>query len=255
MLRKEYNGVIWFEFELLEEFKNLRHGTFTRHKGVSEGPYASLNVGFSVGDKAECVKINRRKTIEALWQKEDPPKLVTASQVHGDRVYNAATLEDYEAQDVDGLISEIPKVALMIKHADCQAAIFYDPMVKAVGCVHSGWKGSTRNIYKKTILEMEKAFGCKRENLLVCIGPSLGPASAEFKNYKNELPESFWDFQIKPYYFDFWKISRWQLEEGGVLPEHIQIAEMDTYSNEKDFFSFRKNTPTGRQSTVAFLTQ
>jgi copper oxidase (laccase) domain-containing protein len=61
--------------------------------------------------------------------------------------------------------------------------------------------------------------------------------------------------QKKAYYFDFWKISRWQLEEAGILPAHIQIAEIDTYVNEKDFFSFRKSTPTGRQSTVAFLTQ
>jgi polyphenol oxidase len=255
MLRKEYQGVIWFEFELLEEFKNLRHGTFTRHGGVSSGLYASLNVGFGVGDEVDHVKANRKKVISSLSREQKLPALVTGTQVHGDMVHKVIIPEDYEAADVDSLITEIPEVALMIKHADCQAAIFYDPVVKALGCAHAGWKGSTLNIYKKEILSMEKAFGCKPENLLVAISPSLGPDSSEFKNYKEELPQTFWDFQVKPLYFDFWKISKWQLEEAGILPSHIQIAQMDTYTNEKDFFSFRRNNRTGRQATVAFLTQ
>ena len=129
----------------------------------------------------------------------------------------------------------------------------YDKKQKAIAIAHSGWRGSTLNIYKKTIETMKKRYHSKPEDILVCISPSLGPDSAEFQNYKTELPESFWQFQIQPYYFDFWKISRWQLEEAGILPHHIEIAGMDTLSNPTDFFSHRRDKPSGRNATIAFL--
>ncbi|MEI8125760.1 MAG: laccase domain-containing protein, partial [Parachlamydiaceae bacterium] len=71
-------------------------------------------------------------------------------------------------------------------------------------------------------------------------------------NYKEEFPESFSEFEIKPLHFDFWEISERQLKSAGVLPHHIQTARIDTYSNE-DFFSFRRSKTTGRQATICSL--
>jgi YfiH family protein len=141
----------------------------------------------------------------------------------------------------------------MISHADCQAAIFYDPIQKAIANVHSGWRGNIQNIYASTILKMQQMYGSKPQNLLVCISPSLGPQSAEFTNFQNELPEAFWKFRTPPHHFDFWQISQYQLEESGVLPSHIQIAEIDTLSNPQDYFSYRHSKICGRNATVCAL--
>ena len=85
------------------------------------------------------------------------------------------------------------------------------------------------------------------------ISPSLGPQSAEFTHYRHELPESFWAFQINPNYFNFWEISRWQLETEGILPHHIQIAEIDTRSTPEDYFSYRREKISGRHGSFIEL--
>jgi len=109
-----------------------------------------------------------------------------------------------------------------------------------------------QNIYAKTIQKLTE-LGSKPKDLLVCISPSLGPEKAEFINHKTELPESFLPFQVKENYFDFWEISKWQLEEAGVQEKNIEIARICTFCDEKDFFSYRRDTKTGRTGTVIAL--
>jgi YfiH family protein len=140
----------------------------------------------------------------------------------------------------------------MITHADCQATIIYDPVVHVVANVHSGWRGSVQNIYQKTVDYLKQQHGCKAENLLACIGPSLGPNSSEFINFKTELPETFLDFQVKPFYFDFWAISRWQLKCAGLLDHHIECAQIDTKQDSR-FFSHRRDKKTGRNAAMVIL--
>ena len=140
-----------------------------------------------------------------------------------------------------------------MNHADCQVAIFFDPVKKVVANVHCGWQGNVQNIYAQVIQHLEAEYGSAVEDLLVCISPSLGPENAEFINHRSELPSSFYPFQIKPNYFDFWEISKMQLKKAGVLGHHIEIAQMCTFSGEKDFFSHRRDKETGRNGTVVAL--
>jgi copper oxidase (laccase) domain-containing protein len=100
---------------------------------------------------------------------------------------------------------------------------------------------------------MKEIYLSDPKDLLVCISPSLGPESAEFIHYKTELPESFWQFRQKDNFFDFWNISKWQLTEAGILPHHIQMAEMDTYLLGDQFFSYRRDKTTARQATFSML--
>jgi len=104
---------------------------------------------------------------------------------------------------------------------------------------------------------MQATYGSQPSDLLVCVSPSLGPDHAEFTNYRTELPEDLWKFRLKQHHFDFWAMSRWQLMKAGVLPQHIQVAEVDTYAN-PDYFSHRYATyhqlrQCGRQATVCAL--
>lgn len=233
-------------FSLLNNHKELIQGTLHRAGGVSSGPYDSLNCADYVGDNPNSVAEN----LSRIQKKLNFQEIVLAKQEHGDKVIQ---VDAPSFPTCDALITNQKNLPILIRHADCQAALIYDPMHQAIAAVHSGWKGSTLNIYAKTITAMNQAFGSHSKELLVCISPSLGPESAEFIHYRKELPESFREFQVKPNYFDFWAISRWQLEQAGILKEHIEIAKIDTLTNPKEYFSYRRDRVSGRNGTFIYL--
>lgn len=247
MLRRKDQGVEWLEFELLADEPGFKHAIFLRHGGCSESPFDSLNAGGGSGDHAHAIAKNREKIARLMGVKT----LISTNQVHGAEI-GLVTAAPF-AETCDALVTQEKAMGLMIKHADCQAAIVYDPIKQVVANIHSGWRGSVQNIYAKTIDFLKRTAGSKPENLLVGISPSLGPECAEFIHFRKELPESFWQFQVRPNYFDFWAISRAQLHEAGVLPHHIQVAELCTFKEKSDFFSYRRDKVTGRHATVAFL--
>lgn len=237
------------EFDLLSNSPKIFHRLFLRHGGVSENEFHSLNAAYEIGDKIEHVDEN----ISTIRKNLSYSKLIWAKQCHGTNILPVSLDSHEKMNDCDGFITNQAKTALMIKHADCQAAIFYDPINHALANIHSGWRGSVQNIYSKTIDLMHKTYGSKPKNILVCISPSLGPKFAEFSNYKKELPKDFWDFQDMEKHFNFWEISRMQLKKKGILPQHIEIAEICTFEEKKDFFSFRREKKTGRHGCVAML--
>lgn len=251
MLFRECNGIQWLEFELLAECP-IVHGCLMRKGGESEGIWSSLNLGEKVGDVPAKVQANRKKVREAMAFK----KIVGAKLCHGSTVLDVAGVEE-DLPSSDALSTQTAGFGLMVTQADCQAAIVYDPIRHAIANVHCGWRGNVQNIYGSAVEHMKAIYGSRPADLLVCISPSLGPDNAEFSNYQTELPESFWDFQRKPEYFDLWAISEWQLIEAGVLKQHIQIAGIDTYANVEDYFSYRRSTHfgsiCGRQGTICGL--
>lgn len=248
MIRKEQDGIQWLEFELLNE-KRIKHAVFLRQGGSSIDPFDSLNLGKYTGDSLVNINNNIKK-IKSVLQVDH---LVTLHQQHGSQVIALTADNANQEHKGDALVTATPEIGLMITHADCQAAIFYDPIQHVVANVHSGWRGSVQNIYANTIRFMQERFRTLPSNLLVCISPSLGPDDAEFLHYRHELPSHFWPFQIKPHYFNFWEISQMQLIESGVLVDHIQIAGISTFSHPEDYFSYRREKVCGRNGTVVFL--
>lgn len=238
--------VQWLSFDLLLNCPRLMHGVFLRHGGVSEEAFSSLNFGVSGGDDPEKVALNRQRAQRALGIEQ----IAFLYQYHSNIIVEASRGRQERG---DALTTDLPGLGLLILHADCQAALIYDPVEHALAAVHCGWRGSVENIYKETIDWMKGRYGSKPENLLVGISPSLGPESAEFRFFQTELPESFWAFQHKPTYFDFWAISRHQLQECGVLSHHIEIAGLCTMANPQDFFSYRRCKVSGRHGTLASL--
>ncbi|MDF2549488.1 MAG: putative multicopper oxidase [Chlamydiales bacterium] len=225
------DGFKWLEFELFAS-QPLSHATFTRRGG------------FDASQESAC-----RDVLKRLLNLE---QAAFCRQVHGDAI---ALIEESSSLWVDGadaLVTARPHLGLVIRHADCQAALLYDPRHHVAAAVHAGWRGSALDIYGKTIRYLQTHFGCRPEDLLVAISPSLGPTRAQFTHYQEELPKSFWPYQRQGY-FDFWQISRWQLEAAGILPEHLQIAARCTYLNPEDYFSYRRNKESGRLATCIFL--
>lgn len=230
------------------------HGMFCCEGGVSPDPYASLNLSTSVGDREELVGINRRRAVEALQL----PHLVASKQTHSDRVLVVEPAHlDTEVAGYDALISNLPGAGLLIQQADCQAILLAAPQQGVVAAIHSGWRGSVLDIIGKTVRCLEDSFQVAPTDLLAAISPSLGPCCAEFIHYRRELPTWMQAFQVRPEFFDFWAISRYQLLRAGLPPDHIDGAALCTRCN-PEFFSYRRAAKstggiTGRNGSIIGL--
>lgn len=232
---------------------------FNRHGGEGRSVFSTKNVSFGVGDEASVVRKNRELVRRSLQL----DTLVSARQVHGDRVHccpgeapGELSGED-EIDGVDALITDCPGSGLMIQQADCQAVLLFDPTRPAIAAIHCGWRGSVAGIIGKTIARMGECFGTDPTNLQAAVSPSLGPCCAEFIHYKKELPLAFHSFQVRDRYFDFWAITQWQLEEGGINRDAITVAGICTACS-PDYFSYRRacrkrDGITGRNCSVIAL--
>lgn len=250
MIHKKIDPISYLQFSLLQQISCIHHGTLLKTGGISPPPYHSLNFTVSTGDDPANIKKNLEKVQTALTL----PKIVMGHQTHSTNIAWVDANSPDCIPNTDGLITQTPDIALMILHADCQAALFIDRITKTIANIHCGWRGNVSNIYAKTIQEFIK-IGSDPKNILVCISPSLGPKHAEFIHYEQEFPKEFHPFQETPNYFNLWEIARYQLENLGIQASHIEMANICTYANSGDFFSHRREKITGRNATFIYLTQ
>jgi len=240
------------EFTNLKVFPQIVHSVFTRRGGVSNNPFDSLNVSFSTGDKEVNVADNRSIVMNALDRNSTP---IFIDQVHED---NIIVIEDSKVEKflykADGIITNVKGKLLFIQVADCQSVMMFDPIKNVIANVHSGWRGSVKNIIGKCVDIMIKKFGCSPKNIIAGISPSLGPCCAEFVNFKKELPENVWNYKVyDSFNFDFWELSFYQLLEKGVRADNIENMNICTKCFSRTFFSYRKEKITGRFACVIGL--
>ena len=247
------NSFSFFKFPNLAAFPEVVHAIFTRHGGHSKPPFQSLNVSFSVGDDPECVRKNKALILDFTGNSE----LVFTNQVHGTGIWvlsdNTLHMDKASPPSADAMITNLPGKTLMIKAADCQPVLLYDPPQKVIANVHSGWRGSVRNILGNTVEKMASVFGSRPRDVIAGIGPSLGPCCAEFTNYQKEIPPEFWCHKDGGDHFDFWSISKNQLRDAGVLEKNILVSGICTQCRPDLFFSYRKEKMTGRFAAVIGL--
>ncbi len=176
---------------------------------------------------------------------------VQLTQVHGNRVLfvDKTTPSFLEA---DAMITQELELPLLIRHADCQVALVYDPIHHALGLAHAGWRGQVKSIYTEMIDQMKNLFKSDPESLLVSFSPSLGPTKSEFKNYRAELPEWMWSYEENPLHFNLWKIAEAELLSCGIQKENIERPKVCTYLDER-FHSYRRTKTALRNYTFAFL--
>ncbi len=174
------------EFDLLRAHRALLlAGCTGRGGGVSEAPYASLNLGLHVGDDPRAVVENRHRVAQALGV--ELSAFAVGRQVHGgevrvviaaDRGGGALTADD-AFPDTDALITRERGIVLAVLLADCVPVILFDPLTPAIGVAHAGWKGTLAHIVRNAVVGMQREFGSDPLSLLAAIGPSIGPASYE----------------------------------------------------------------------------
>lgn len=244
-------GVPYFQFRAFQAFPMVAHALFTREGGVSQGPFSTLNVGGNGGDDPWAVSRN----LEKLQRITGGKRMVSVNQVHGTEVVEVTSREGAPKQrpDADALITNIPGVDLLIKVADCQPVLLYEPEKGVVANIHSGWRGSVNNIVGKTVRKMRMLFSCDPGKIIAGVGPSLGPCCAEFVNYRKEIPEPLWPYKVKTDHFDFWRMTKDQLAGEGVPQNQIFISGLCTRCRTDLFFSYRGEGVTGRSAAVIGL--
>lgn len=240
-------------FENLEQTGIVKHCFTTRMGGVSEGIFSSLNVSFTRGDDEAAVRENYRRIAEAM--DVDVERFVFTDQTHTTNV-RVVTKEDAGKgiirergyTDVDGLITNVPGLVLSTFFADCVPLYFVDPVNKAIGMSHSGWRGTVGRMGKVTLEAMKEAYGTRPADVFCAIGPSIcqecyevsADVAAEFaKEFAGRESEIMYPTIPEKYQLDLWRANEIVLLEAGVLPEHIAVTNVCTCCNPKELFSHR----------------
>ena len=160
---KENKGVTWLSYQAFEQFTDIVHAFSTRLGGVSQGIYSSMNLSFTRGDEDAAVHENYRRLAEAVgFSAED---IVTSDQTHTANV-RVITEEDRgngitkprPYTDVDGMVTNVPGLVLATFYADCVPLYFVDPVHRAIGLSHSGWRGTAAKIGKVTVGKMNEEY-------------------------------------------------------------------------------------------------
>jgi purine-nucleoside/S-methyl-5'-thioadenosine phosphorylase / adenosine deaminase len=247
-MEAENHKIEWLEFDLLLEYPEIDAKSFLRHGGTSKGPYHSLNGSHNVGDHLENVKSNRELIKDIL----QAPKIIFANQSHETEMIKINGDEN-KIPNADILYTTKTNIALAITHADCQAAIIFDPVKKVLAIVHAGWRGLVGGIYEKCINGLKEFENCKPSDLIVCVSPCLCAEHFEFQDYQKHFPEKYFDFKDKNNHFNFSLMAKSDLIKVNIKEKNIEFSDICTFCNKDDYFSYRRDKKTGRNVTVAYL--
>ncbi len=166
--------VTTYRFDTLSSFGNVRHAVTTRLGGVSQIPFASLNLSTGVGDSPVAVRENRLRLCHVAGVPSQ--HLAECGMVHGTEVARVGLSDRGQRMPgVDALMTDTPGVPLLLTYADCVPIILYDPVRHTVALIHAGWRGTVRGIAANVAQAMVETFGSKPEEMLAAIGPAIGP--------------------------------------------------------------------------------
>lgn len=259
VVRREDGHLPYYQFAGLARHHGLRHAIFTRHGGVSRPPWDTLNVGRAVGDSPAAVEENHRRICASLEVRRED--IATAYQVGGAHV--GVVNGDHQGTvtpATDALVTATPGVALMLRFADCLPILLYDPIQRALGLVHAGWRGTIARVAQQAARAMVAAFNCRPEDLVAGIGPGIGPCCYQVGDevaaaVRAAFPAGDSLLIRQPdgsHHLDLWAANAWQLREMGVGT--VEVAGLCTACRTDEFFSHRgEGGRTGRFAAVALL--
>ena len=258
------DSLVYIQFPKLSSQKGVRHIFSTRHGGVSIGDTATMNLSFDKDTNRENVIKNFEILCDAVGI--NPENLVLSRQTHTNNVVivteqdrgRGIYKESYE--DVDGLITNRPNVALVTQYADCTPLVFYDPVKRVIATSHAGWRGTVKLIGKCTVDKMVNEFGSNPKDIIAGIGPNIGqccyevddPVINEFKkiDFLN-LPDFVKDKGDGKYMLNLVEANRQILIGSGILPENIDVSDICTCCNSEDLHSHRATK--GKRGTIGII--
>ena len=264
---KEKNHVPYIQFKNLSATGIVKHGFSTRKGGVSTGIFSSMNLNFKRGDDPDAVLENYRRMAAALNMRVED--MVLSDQTHTTNVRviteedrGKGILKPQDYSDVDGMITNVPGIVLVTSYADCVPLYFVDPVRKAIGLSHSGWKGTVGHIGQKTVWKMHEVYGSEPKDIVAAIGPSICQSCYEVSDdvaeafranfTADEAADILLDKGNGKYQLDLWKANWYVLTDAGILPEHLSVTDLCTAWLPDLLWSHRK-TNGQRGGLSAFL--
>lgn len=258
MMTRSSKAKTWMKMTILNETHlilpdwpappNVRAIQTTREGGVSDGPYASLNLGDHVGDDAMRVSANRQRLSAFL-----PSEPIWMRQVHGVEVICA---DEASCQpQADAAISRAPNAVSVVMTADCLPLLLCDRAGTVVAAVHAGWRGLLAGVIETTVARMKVA----PMDILAWLGPAIGPDAFEVGNevrdaFMQQDPRSEQAFRPKgngKWMADLYLLARMRLKSLGVPSTYG--GDLCTYQDARRFFSYRRDGVTGRMATLIWL--
>ena len=264
---KNKDGVLYLEYPIFQALNMVKHGFSTRIGGVSKGVYDSLNLSYTRGDRNEDVTTNFMRMGNALGISVD--RMVCSKQTHttnvkvvGEQDAGSGTIKEIAYNDVDGMITNVPNLCLATFYADCVPLYFVDPVKRAIGLSHSGWRGTAGKIGRVTIEKMKAEYGSNPNDIIAAIGPSICQDCYEVSEevvqiFKEQFESKYWEelFYRKnngKYQLNLWKANELILLDSGIPKSQIVTTNLCTSCNHELLFSHRV-TQGQRGNLGAFL--
>jgi YfiH family protein len=254
----QLNGLRYYSFEIFSSA--VTHAVFTRHGGVSPAPWHSLNLGGSVGDDPAHVAENRERVFNSMGR--NPATIQDVWLVHGTDIVYADTPRPFREPSAraDIIFTDNPNVSLFMRFGDCVPILLHDPKKKVIGIAHAGWMGTMRGVVQAAVDGMQSHYGCKPENIIAGIGPSIGvdhyevgaDVISQFQEKYNHDADHVLQTRNGSTYLDLWTANAIQLKNAGV--EQIQVSGVCTACHLDDWFSHRaEKGKTGRFGALMAL--
>ncbi|WP_110876864.1 purine nucleoside phosphorylase YfiH [Franconibacter helveticus] len=222
----------------------------TRVGGVSVAPWNSLNLGAHCGDDLAHVEENRNRVYAAA---NFPSKPVWLEQVHGKTVLKL-TGEPYASKRADASYSNTASAVCAVMTADCLPVLFCNKSGTEVAAAHAGWRGLCEGVLEETVA----CFQDEPQNIMAWLGPAIGPQAFEVGP---EVREAFMEKDVQAesafrpvagkYMADIYQLARQRLANVGV--QHVYGGDRCTFTEEHDFFSYRRDRTTGRMASFIWL--
>ena len=254
----EHNELRYYSFDIFS--KSIKQAVFTRHGGVSLAPWHSLNLGGSVGDDPAHVAENRVRVFQSMGC--EPASIHDVWLVHGTSIVYADAPRplDQPSAKADIIFTDNPNVSLFMRFGDCVPILFHDPKKHVIGIAHAGWMGTVREVVQAAVEGMQSHYGCKPEDIVAGIGPSIGvdhyevgaDVISQFHEKYNKDADQILQTRNGSTYLDLWTANAIQLRNAGV--EQIQISGLCTACHLDDWFSHRaEKGKTGRFGAIMAL--
>lgn len=250
------NGVCVLQFHALSKLEKVVHAFSTRIGGVSSGVCSTMNLSFTrEDDTRENVLENYKRMAKALGVAFE--SFTLTYQTHSTNIRRVTredclkgVLKERDYKDIDGFVTDETGITLVTFFADCIPLYLVDPVKKAIGLAHSGWKGTLHGMAKKMVVRMEEEFGSNPKDLVVAIGPGI---CRECYEISMDVADCFRDAWLEEEYdaiisdirgnhcqLDLWKANELLFLQAGVPKEQIHISNICTRCNSDLLFSHRK---------------
>ncbi len=265
-----FGEVPYVSLNIFEKYDEVLASFSTRFGGVSEGQFSTMNFCTSLGDSID----NVRNNFELYGKISGHNNFMLSKQTHTTNVLKVSEehigmglTKEMTYDNVDGLVTNMKGVTLSTFYADCVPLYFYDPVNKAIGLSHAGWRGTVGNMVESTLNVMKKEFNTNPKDIISAIGPSIcvncyevsSDVANEFMNafeiYEDsivnikdntniddkamDMKRIIYKGENDKYFLNLWAANYINMVKSGIKTENISIPDMCTNENKDILFSHR----------------